>query len=321
MKKLKLAASILLNIILLPVFAAVFFAMLVVWVVLTCTLIGPLLQWRYNKKDTEILESASSTHRGIRFVTVPGSVNSATSGISYRMAVRFTAPIDQEPKAYICIPNGLGATIVILSKMQDQLVDRGFAILTFDRLGVGFSDDNPTGKSPSAADIIRECNFAMNSVAPVNTKWIMIGPSMGSTIAQCYIASYPEKVIGFLNLDGLPYPFAKERRHFELAGKLYRIYPWIIWTGILRPFIGMAVMKSSKVFTSKSFDASVAKAQLNQSRFFSNIATEMKTMMDCCDMAARAWGPVNILDLESSLKDVCLILNSATITSSSHHRF
>ncbi len=126
--------------------------------------------------------------------------------------MRFSAPnsVDGAKHLYpICIPNGLGATLVTISVLHEALVEKGYTVLTYDRLGVGFSDNNTTNKSPTAKDVVAEMRFAMTSVMPSDTKWVLLGPSMGSIVGQCYVAAYPETVVGFLNMDGLPYPFIK----------------------------------------------------------------------------------------------------------------
>jgi len=94
------------------------------------------------------------------------------------------------------------------------------------------------------------------------------------------------------------YTFHDQRKLFNYAAMIYKFYPMIIWTGILRPFIGMAAKQASKMFVSRTFSLEVARAQLNQSRFFYNIATEMKTMMDGCEFASIAWGSLNIANLD-----------------------
>ena len=117
----------------------------------------------------------------------------------------------------------------------------------------------------------------MTHVMPADTKWILIGPSMGSIVAQCYIAAYPHKVLGLLNLDGLPYPFAKVKETFFKAGKIYTFYTYIIWTGLLRPFIGPAISKPEmRWLLSDAFGLPVVKAQMNQTRFFGNLALEVR---------------------------------------------
>eukprot|EP01038_Epipyxis_sp_PR26KG_P009974 gene9974-13415_t len=223
--------------------------------------------------------------------------------VPYNLVLRFSIPKQSQnssqPSLYppVCIPNGLGATMVVISKIQELLNERGFTVLSYDRYGVGFSDDNKSNKYPTAKDLINEMEYVMNSVMPPDTKWILLGPSMGSIIAQCYIATYPEKVIGFLNMDGLPYPFILQKNHFLWAGFIYKLYTYVIWTGLFRPFIAMALQTNSEMFQSKLFSIEIAKAQLNQSRFFSNISLEMSTMMDCCEMAEQAWGFQSILKL------------------------
>lgn len=291
------------HILLFPIYVVIFVVFVCVWLLLSCSGLGPALQLYYRRRDDQILNRNQllANYNDLRILIIPSSINSASDGKSYSLALRFTRPLTQ-PKAYICIPNGLGATIVILAKLQDLLTENGYAVLTFDRLGVGFSDDNPSGKSPKAEDLIRECDYVMRYIAESEgipeVKWILVGPSMGSIIAQCYIAAYPDKVIGFLNMDGVAYPFHTKRKLFNFAAKIYKFYPMIIWTGILRPFIAMAVKKSPKMFANKTFPVSIPRAQLNQARFFYNIAIEMTTMMDCCEFVARAWGPLNIASLD-----------------------
>eukprot|EP01031_Cornospumella_fuschlensis_P012085 gene12085-14777_t len=184
--------------------------------------------------------------------------------------------------------------------MQERLVELGFTVLSFDRFGVGFSDANTSGQAPTAVDVIREMDYVMSHFQPSHTKWILLGPSMGSIVAQCYIANYPDKVVGFLNMDGLPYPFIKFHNSFMWAAFIYRVYASIIWTGILRPFIGMALRSNDKMFKCKKFPLDIAIAQMNQARFFANVGIEMWTMMDCCEMAEIAWGSLSLLQMPES---------------------
>lgn len=114
----------------------------------------------------------------------------------------------------VLIPNGLGATAVLISQMQERLVDHGFTVLSFDRLGVGLSDANISKRSPSTHDAVTELDYVMESVILGCKRWIMLGPSMGNIIAQCYISLHSDKVVRFLNMDGLPYPFLKHRSSF-----------------------------------------------------------------------------------------------------------
>ncbi len=61
-----------------------------------------------------------------------------------------------------------------LGGIQDILNDCGFDVLTFDRLGVGFSDVNIGGMFPTAADVVRECHFLMTHIQPPDAKWILL---------------------------------------------------------------------------------------------------------------------------------------------------
>jgi pimeloyl-ACP methyl ester carboxylesterase len=153
--------------------------------------------------------------------------------------------------------------------------------------------------------------FVMNSVLPDDTRWILVGPSMGSIVAQCYMANYPEKVIGFVNVDGVPYPFVKQRDLFMQASIVYRAMPYIMWTGLFRPFIGQAVAQPKmRWLMSRAFDRRIVTAQLNQSKFFANLALEMRTMMDCCACAESAWGEQSVLRLNPEVLKVSTTLAS-----------
>jgi pimeloyl-ACP methyl ester carboxylesterase len=300
----------LLNAVLILIFAPIFLALYLVfiafWLVFTLTGIGPVLQILFNNKDCACtnLDHLIEKNGDIMRITVPGDVHSCSQGKPYTLVARFTEPAptaEVKRGAHpVCIPNGLGATMVTISILHEELVRRGFTVLSFDRLGVGFSDANTSCQSPTAEDVVKEMHFVMQTVLTASnaaaTRWVLIGPSMGSIVGQCYAAEHPDSVAGFLNMDGLPYPFVQFRSRFEMAAKLYKIYPYIIWTGILRPFIALAFRNPKlRWVVSGAFNMDVVTAQLNDARFFSNIGLEMITMMHCAAFAAAAWGPLSIV--------------------------
>ena len=314
-------------IVLLPIFLAGFSIFMLLWLVWTLSGIGPLTHWYFSNGDKETLDrlALARKHSNMHVITVPGDVHSCSMGEPYKLFAIFSQPSTPSKYPPVCVPNGLGASAVLISKMQESLVSAGFAVLSFDRFGVGLSDENTSNTPPTASDVVREMDFVMNhfmtsisgsinskssgdtnanSIATAdtstpsgNTKWILLGPSKGSIVAQCYIAAHPDKVVGFLNMDGLPYPFIQQRGLFAWAGFVYKIYASIIWTGILRPFIHMSKKDIERMFGSELFPVEVGIAQINQRRFFANVALEMHTMMDCCAMAERAWGAQSLLRL------------------------
>ena len=105
-------------------------------------------------------------------------------------------------------------------------------------------------------------------------------------------------------MDGVPHPFITVKPLFQKAANIYKIYKYVIWTGIMRPCIGMALKDMGKLFVSRTFSIDYGKAQLNQSRFFVNIGIEMMTMMDCCEFASQAWGRLSMLKLTPDVLDV-----------------
>lgn len=299
---LKTVGFVLVALVLSPIILVCSLLFMVIWIVFTITGLGPLLQWHYTQKDKNLLniEMLLGKHPDLRMVTVPAGINSATGGKPYRMCIRYTEPsVKDNGKPPIVVPNGLGATLALGSRMHESLVDRGYRVLSFDRLGVGFSDPNPTGNSPSGADLCREMDFAMRSVGlPPTIKWLCIGPSMGAIVAQAYLALFPDRFCGFLNLDGLPAPFIRATKAFKFFGQIYVMYTYVIWTGIFRPFIALAEGFIIKAFGNRTFSTELLLAQMNRTEFFGNIGVEMITMMSCCELATAAWGDVSPLKLD-----------------------
>jgi hypothetical protein len=74
-----------------------------------------------------------------------------------------------------------------------------------------------------------------------------------------------------------------------------------------------ALQAHKTMFFNQNFDFSFILAQMNQTRFYSNVALEMHTMMDCCEMTELAWGSLSLLRLDSSLVDI-LVTASPTIS-------
>lgn len=294
-----------LTIVLFPVFVVFFVVFLLVWGVLTISGIGPLLQYLCNLSDKNTLDREkmirNCSGNSMRLVNVPSGLHSCHSA-SYNVFAIYMQPSTPSPYPPVCIPNGLGATAVLIAQMQEHLVARGFRVLSYDRLGVGLSDINTSKRSPSALDVVREMDYVMEQTLP-NERWILLGPSMGSIVAQCYTSLHADKVVGLLNMDGLPYPFLKFRSSFMWAAFIYRVYASIIWTGVLRPFIGSALQGMAKIFASESFPLAVAIAQMNQTNFFANVGLEMGTMMDCCELAEAAWGAQSLLRLPADHLD------------------
>jgi hypothetical protein len=84
--------------------------------------------------------------------------------------------------------------------------------------------------------------------------------------------SFATAVIGFVNVDGLPFPFAAKRKKFADAAKVYKICASIVWTGFLRPFLFLAGLSGAlNKLASKHFSRQVVQAQMNQKNFFESL--------------------------------------------------
>jgi len=274
-----------------------FLLFLVLWLVSTVSLLGPLYHAFASCSDASLLSALTAQGGPVTFVDVPKGG---------KLAVRWTPGTRPNP---VCIPNGLGATLITISTLHEALAALGFSVLSYDRDGVGLSPRRPGATSHlGAAETVEDMKAVMEACAP-GSKWLLVGPSMGSIVMQCFVASFPSMVVGALNMDGLPFPFARKRGRFELAGSAYRMYASITWTGVLRAGL-WAAGASLAPLSSAAFPLKVIIAQMNQRNFFSSLAREMNTMMDCADAATAAWGPA--FDLGAlPLEDIDALANAA----------
>jgi len=107
-------------------------------------------------------------------------------------------------------------------------------VISFDRYGVGASDENTTERSPTVDECVRDMFFVMNALLPQQDKFILLGPSMGAIVAQCFIAQHPEKVAGFMNMDGFPAAFENKRDKFLSASGVWNLVGYVAYTGLMR---------------------------------------------------------------------------------------
>jgi pimeloyl-ACP methyl ester carboxylesterase len=87
-----------------------------------------------------------------------------------------------------------------------------------DRAGVGMSGErvstdgrdhaSPEQCNQDLVDLLNECGGA-------DSKWIFVGPSMGAVMSTIFIADHPERVVGYLNVDGTPAALRHRRTLFE----------------------------------------------------------------------------------------------------------
>lgn len=278
-----------------PLVIAAVCVFLALWLVSTVTCVGPLIHRRLSRRDGVLLASLVSSPptpaSPVELVPVTAD--------GRRLAVRWSPGPPGCVLPPVAVPNGLGATLVSVGRLHDALVGAGFPTLTYDRAGVGQSDPLPAGvhhfgAAPTCADMhALLCRY--NPPRPGRQPWILVGPSMGSVVAQAYLASQAGGdrtdggVGGFLNLDGFPFPFGRKRGRFAAAARVYAAYAAIVWTGVLRPFLAAAGAALAPI-ASAAFPVAVVAAQTGQANFFGSLAREMLTMLDCADAVQEAWG-------------------------------
>ena len=164
------------------------------------------------------------------------------------------------------------------------------SLLTFmQRYGCGGSDANTDGRTPTVEETLIDMKTVYDACFPSvdvlngqRGNVILLGPSMGSIVGQCFIAAYPGLCSGFMNVDGVAHPFFKRRFLFQtIFGNVYKVESLMARIGVFRPMLAMAKSKLA-AFASDTFPVSFLTAQLNDPKFWINVAFEMKLMMDLC---------------------------------------
>jgi pimeloyl-ACP methyl ester carboxylesterase len=219
----------------------------------------------------------------------------------YTLIARWTPPRNPQRALPICIPNGLAATVATIGKMQDAIAEYGYGVLSFDRVGVGFSENEK--KPPTVQECVEDMYAVMKAVSKYNNgidfeKWILLGPSMGSVVAQSFMIRHPELVLGFLNMDRLPHPFYVNRKKFLRAGFVYKIITLLAYTGFMRVALWFSMKSTVKKFATSTFSTDIILSQMNVPEFWSHVAVEMPLMMDLAEDVSHGWGSVAIEKLD-----------------------
>lgn len=301
---LKTTFVVLLATFLVPVGIALFFAA-------TATGIAPLIEHILSKRDDRALsrENILKEHPEMFLLAIPAGVNDASLGHPYHVMVRLTRPTvhPDPPLPPVIFPGGLASNLMTMSRHQDELTRKhGFTVVNFDRLGVGLSDPFSCTandlRSPTAADVAREMDYVMKNCGVTReedgvpkdriTKWIQVGGSMGTNVATAFVALFPGRLCGFLNLDGLPHAFLQIqcKKFLDDGPKLMNFMRSIRWTGLPRLAFSAALRPVIPAL-GNAFDHVQIIGAMCRDQFFTATALEYTTLMSCCDLECAAWGP------------------------------
>lgn len=251
-----------------------------------------LLSWRDSRKL-----AALRRHPAIAMVRTRAG---------YELAVRFTkgSSGSESPKQLpVIIANGLGATLATIGAIHDALVAAGFTVLSYDRLGVGLSDANPHGRTPTVDECMADMADVMNwapGIAP-SQRWLLLGPSMGSVVAQAFAVRHPERVGGFLNMDGFPAPFGGGRADkFASAARMYSVMAFMSRIGLMRLMLSCAGSFFAR-FQSGIFTTAIIRAQMTRPSFYTSTGREMTLMTALARDSAAGWGGLDLVTASPEL--------------------
>ena len=114
----------------------------------------------------------------------------------------------------VVFENGLGPPLEMWGKVQPD-VSRFARTVTYDRAGVGLSEDGPSPRD--GRQIARELRAALRA-AGLPPPYVLVGASFGGLYIRVFAGTYPEDVSGMVlvdpthDADGVP-----PSRHPELA--------------------------------------------------------------------------------------------------------
>ena len=207
----------------------------------------------------------------------------------------------------VVLPGGLGSTLATTSLLHDALSHAGYDVLSFDRIGVGYSSIPASGEGIPMSAHIEDMHRLMSHLRP-NASWIIVGGSFGSAVGQLYTAIHPESVTGFVNLDGLPYPLYElegTRDAFRSFGTIYKFEAFLSSLGLFRFALWMVSrhIDLDSIFRDTPFSSTEIYAQIQNSNLLRTIAREMPLMEECSDMCVEQWGDMDLFLLPSALLD------------------
>jgi hypothetical protein len=108
--------------------------------------------------------------------------------------------------------------------------------------------------------------------------------------------THPEKVAGFLNMDGFAAPFSAKGDKFSSASRMYKVFAALSSLGVIRPFLALFGAGLFSKFATETFPVAAISAQMNQRRFWLNTSLEFKLMISLAEMATKSgWGGLDIL--------------------------
>ncbi|MDP2436688.1 MAG: alpha/beta fold hydrolase [archaeon] len=324
------------GIVLLPfiiLFVVFFLALIVVYLV---TLVGPVYHFfrgRHEKATYLDMEGLLRRHRDLHtFRTARGNIayrwtvasGAAAAGGEHAaemdesvglLAAAAAAPTGGQPRRFPVVqPGGLGSTLAAVAFLHDGLVAQGFDVLTFDRLGVGYSDDVDAARHAATMQAHVDEMHALLLLVDPSRPWILVGGSFGSTVGQLYAAQHPDRVAGFVNLDGLPYYLSTcegSRESFSKSvPQMYAMEANVSATGFFRfpLWLASVLLGFHEPYARSEISYPEVYAQLQHSRLLSTIQHECPLMMDCCDALIPRWGALSASSLPA---DVLLRLASA----------
>eukprot|EP01031_Cornospumella_fuschlensis_P023872 gene23872-28912_t len=83
------------------------------------------MQFFCNRADRPKLDAHGIADKDpdLHIITIPGNISQASHGQPYKVFAIYSEPKDKKSNyPPVCIPNGLGATAVLISQMQERLV-------------------------------------------------------------------------------------------------------------------------------------------------------------------------------------------------------
>lgn len=204
----------------------IFFAV-VVSILLFLVLIGVVYQQAGMRRDAELFPPTG------RLVDI---------GNGRKLHIHVTG----EGAPTVVLEAGIGASSLSWQLVQPEIA-RFTTVCSYDRAGLGFSDQACTPRTPSA--IARELR-ALLACSRLPAPYLLVGHSFGGLVAQQFAALFPKEVCGVVLADPLSpgewlNPHGRRRRMLWGGAHLSRRGAMLARVGVVRACLN-AVMRGGK---------------------------------------------------------------------------
>jgi pimeloyl-ACP methyl ester carboxylesterase len=144
------------------------------------------------------------------------------------------AAVSNDSLPWVLMVHGMAGSTYSWENNAPELSAAGFNVIAVDMPPFGYSDKNPDYNQSTDNRAALLWNF-LNSIHP-NSKWNLVGHSMGGGIVQCMAITRPEQVDRVVFVDPALFNSLAEKHPHQMSILRFRPFEWIA-TGLGNAFM------------------------------------------------------------------------------------